>query len=345
MASSLNMDNAKTVLIVSCNNCGQQYALPREAAGQSKKCKVCENLVEVPWECFYPEGSKNEDTFPTQQNENSAKREHSRSAKSLWLLFEERHGHPPFPQRFSMPNTPGEVLRRRFRRLVTSPLVFLPTVLGVLQAWWCFNEVWNQWDDAAILLLASGVVFSLYFFTLGAKKHTASAREDLRRIGKRREGARLQQFNQSIAEAQDSRPTTCLDRLGTAFTRLQQVDRWRYDGKVKRSLEIAEIHDLACRLYLGCRNMLEQSQKLLNGADEMATDAAKLRVIKSREMLLGELQTSLQQLEQALDEVHSTQLFGQSQPIEDAAELREELRLRVEVVRQIEERMDRFTSR
>ena len=76
----------------------------------------------------------------------------------------------------------------------------------------------------------------------------------------------------------------------------------------------------------------------------MVTDKARSRVMNARDELLDELQTSLAHLDHVLDEIFSSQLPGRSQPIDDAAELRDELSRRVEVARQIEERLGQFAQ-
>lgn len=243
-----------------------------------------------------------------------------------------------------MHSTTGEVIRRKARRLVTSPLVLWSTLQGGLLAYWCNNGVWNNWDNVAVSLLALGLGTAAYRLTIGGKKHTARAREDLRRIGKKREGAKLRQMKRGMSRMQDPRLLQSLNSLDAAFERLQQVDRWRCESTGKKSLEIAEIHDQACRLYLECRNMLERTQELFQGASQMATEEVRSRVMKSREELFGELKTSLHHLDHALDEVYSAQLSGKAQPIAEAAELRDELSRQVDVARQVEERMDELTN-
>lgn len=243
-----------------------------------------------------------------------------------------------------MHSTTGEVIRRKVRRLFTSPLVLWSTVQGGLLAYWCNNGAWNNWDNIAISLLALGLGTAAYRLTIGGKKHTALAREDLRRIGKKKEGATLRRIKRTMARTPDPRLGQFLNSLDAAFERLQQVDRWRCESSGKKSLEIAEIHDQASRLYLECRNMLERTQELFQGASQMATEEVRSRVMNSREELIGELKTSLYHLDHALDEVYSAHLSGKAQPIAEAAELRDELRRQVDVARQVEERMGELTN-
>lgn len=244
-----------------------------------------------------------------------------------------------------MHSTTGQVLRSKIRRLFLSPLVFWPTLQGAVLAYWCSgNGIWNTWDNVGWTLLAVGLGTAAIRATVGKGKLTLRAREDLRRKAKKMEQADLRRLKRRMARTKDSRLDAHITRLTAAFERLQQVDRWRCEGDTNKGVEIEEIHDQACRLYIECRNMLERTQDLHDGAGQMATTEIRSRVMQSREELMGELQTSLHHLNHALDEVYSARLSGKSRPVEDATELRDELRRQVEVARQVEERMEDITA-
>jgi len=235
-----------------------------------------------------------------------------------------------------MHSTTGQVLLRKIRRLLLSPLVFWPTLQGALLAYWCHNGVWNTWDNIGWTLVAIGLGTAAIRASVGQQKLTLKAREDLRRKAKRVEQADLRRLKRRLAQARDSRLDAHLTRMTAAFERLQQVDRWRCEGNTRKGVEVEEIHDQACRLYIECRAMLERSQDLHDGANQMATKEIRSRVLQSREELMDELQTSLHHLNRALDEVYSARLSGTSRPAEEAMELRDELRRQVEVARQVE---------
>lgn len=243
-----------------------------------------------------------------------------------------------------MHHSNSQVTRRRIRRLLTSPFVAVPTLLGGSLAYWCNNGLWNSWDGFALSLLGIGVGTALYRCTLGNKKHADRAREDLRRKARRSENSQLRKIKRSTDQARDPRTGQYVTALSTAFDRLLQVDRWRCEGNDKKGLELAEVHDQAGKLYAECRVLLERSHELWRGATQMATQEIRNRVLASREELFKELQTSLHHLDHALDEVYSSQLSGKSRPIAEATELRDELRRQVEVARQVEERMEDFAS-
>lgn len=243
-----------------------------------------------------------------------------------------------------MHSTYGKVVRRRIRKLFTSPLVVWPTLQGGLLAYWCNDGVWNNWDGFAWGMLALGLGIAAYRWTLGNRKHSAIAREDLRRIGRKKETAKLKALRRRTIRVRDPRIEQSLNQLTKAYDRLLQVDRWRCERASKNGLELAEVHDQASRLYIECRNLLEKSHELYNGASQMATDSVRKRVMTSREDLLKELQTSLQHLDHALDEVYSSQLSGKERPIAEASELRDELQRQVAVARQVEERMEDLAS-
>lgn len=343
MASTRSMDNAQAIMFVTCDDCRQKYVLPREAAGQSKKCRICHAEIRIPWEEYFAEGTTRTHKPPTAPRRSSSRVDLTRPKRGS-SLFRERRMRAPAKYRFDMHGSTAKVFGRRIQRLVTSPVVLLTTAVGASLAWWFSDGVWDNWDWAAAALLSVGASTIAYRFTFGARKHAALAREDLRGIGKKRETERLRQIEHSNSDSFDARVMLYVDCMEAAYIRLQQVDRWRCNGEAAKSLEIAEIHDQSCRLYAGCRNMLEQSQKMLVGAADMATDAGRARLMMSREALLAEVQASLQHLGQALDEVFSSQLSAHSQPIDEATELREELNRRVEIVRQVEERMDDFQN-
>lgn len=244
-----------------------------------------------------------------------------------------------------MHNTTGQVIRRRIRRLFTSPLVMWPTLQGGLLAYWCNNGLWNTWDVIGWSMLAVGLGTAAYRWTLGGRKHEALARKDLRRVARRKETARLRVIRRATSRSRDPRLDQAINNLTRSYDRLQQVDRWRCEGKKsKKGIELAEVHDQACRLYVECRNLLERSQELFDGASQMATQEVRSRVLASREELLTELQISMNHLDHALDEVYSSQLSGKSGPIAEASELRDELRRQVEVARQVEERMEDLSN-
>lgn len=238
----------------------------------------------------------------------------------------------------------GQVIRRHTRRIATSPLILWLTAQGGLMAWMSNNGVWGTWDNIGWGMLATGVGTALYRSTVGWKKHRGLAEEDLRRVAKRKELTALRRLKRSMGVARDARVNNSIDNLSSAFDRLLQVDRWRSDKANAKRLEIGEVHDQAAKLYIECRNLLGKSHELFVGASQMATQEIRNRVMGSREDVIRELQTSLNHLNHGLDEVYSAQLAGNSGPINEATELRDELRRQVEVARQVEERMDELAG-
>jgi hypothetical protein len=135
------------------------------------------------------------------------------------------------------------------------------------------------------------------------------------------------------------------ERTDVSLTKLRRLHkRLHRDGLLNASVDAIfylEIRDKVEQLYLSCLTTLERTFEFWRTAAEMATTEARQEVLRQREQLISEVDSSVGHLEATVDQLQAKQLQNGSGERE-LQQVRQELDMGLQVARQVEARLTEF---
>ena len=218
--------------------------------------------------------------------------------------------------------------------LVTSKLVLLPSLIGAGALLLSAGK--GQLRVVGLAALAFAAFNATRRWFASGDELTERAWRGLQRKASQEHAKYLRQLRRELRGDRDPRTSIMLKKLQRVHDRLLMADRWQRDGA---SEMFGEIRVQANALYQVCLRLLERSLEIWKVSRDMATESARRQLRDSREQLVTEVQHSIDNLEQTLDHMQTSQLKQGSQVQADATRLREELDEGLTVARQVEQRM------
>jgi len=150
----------------------------------------------------------------------------------------------------------------------------------------------------------------------------------------------LRELRRRLREDRDSRTSDCVRRLHQVSRRLQSLR-----GEAIRRGRAArwdDAQDGMQQVYDHSLSSLERTWELWEGAQRLASAAARQQAEDARETLIHQMQQSIQQLERGLDQWQNAASESENSSTESAevlGQLRKELDASLEVARDVDERM------
>ena len=233
--------------------------------------------------------------------------------------------------------SPARLFWQKTWCVVTSKLVLMPTLFGAGGLY--LSRGSGRLGMMSFAALAFATLLCLQRWISGGEKLTEQAWRDLQGKVRKEHVKYLRELRRQLRGDRDPRTSNMLKRLQKAYDRLLVSDRWRED---EPNEIFAEIRGQSHELYQSCLRLLERSLEIWKTSRDMATESARQRLRDSREQLITEVQRSIENLEQTLDHMQTSQLKQGSQLEADAARLREELNEGLAVARRVEERMEQL---
>lgn len=226
-------------------------------------------------------------------------------------------------------------LRNRIaRRLIASPLVGIPVGLGV--ATWLVGTLLG--DDALVLLGAAGLLFGFTAAVSRLQRHGPQIRRAA--AAKFRDGSHrnheqfLNDLERRLQADHDERTNQHLVMLRQLHRRMHDVGI--FEGDLPPII-LPDVKERMKQLYRSCLSSLERSVVLREAALEMMTEAARGKLFRSRESLIGEVGTTIRHLGATLDFLQTSKLKDDNDQY--LAQMRQELEFGLEVARRVEDRM------
>ena len=231
--------------------------------------------------------------------------------------------------------------KRMVKNLLTSPAVAIPLWLGLLvfliSA--AAGAPLGLWGLAGLGGMALGAAAAGFRWTAGSEKLKQQAQEDLDREAGKAERARLRRLFRSLRRDEDPRTGRYAKDLERFHERLGQVELAERDV---RAGILPEVRRQAGALYQSCVASLQRTLDLWQTAQTMATPDARQQLLDTREQLLDEIGQSIEHLGLTLDRLQVTGARVDADEEQKLAEMREELRMGLEVARRVEGRMQQL---
>lgn len=218
--------------------------------------------------------------------------------------------------------------------LATSKLVMLPSLIGAGALFLSAGR--GRLGVVGLAALAFAAFSATQRWFARGDELTELAWRDLQRKARQEHAKYLRELRRALRGDRDPRTSNMLKKLQRIHDRLLMADRWQRDGA---SEMFEEIRVQANELYQACLRLLERSLEIWQASRDMATESARRQLRDSREQLVTEVQHSIDNLEQTLDHIQTSQLKQGSEVQTDAARLRDELDEGLTVARQVEQRM------
>lgn len=234
--------------------------------------------------------------------------------------------------------SPARLFWQKIWCVVTSKLVLVPTLFGAGGLFLSFRGIPRLYI-MSLGALAFATLMAMQRWVTGGERLAEQAWRDLQGKVRKEHTRYLRELRRELRGDRDPRTSNMLKRLQRAYDRLLVSDRWRQD---EPNEIFAEIRGQSHELYQSCLRLLERSLEIWKASRDMATESARQRLRDSREHLITEVQRSIENLEQTLDHIQTSQLQQGSQLEADAARLREELNEGLAVARRVEERMEQL---
>lgn len=245
----------------------------------------------------------------------------------------------PFPKLESnrMPDD-RTVTRRVLLRLLGSPLVLAPTVLGAtasLILWAADGKPGFGWFAALAGLLASAGVY----LTKALLDNGRTARRVLAEMEQEAQAAwqaALDDLDRRLVRAdQDPRPEMALRDLRAL---LRAFEDSASQSQTEHLATIVEVRSRVRHLFDHAVRALEQTMKLYETARQLHTPDARRPLLDERERILADVQVSVRQLGTTLATLQK--LGAGTQGSNQLARLRQELDQGLEVASRVEARLD-----
>jgi hypothetical protein len=221
--------------------------------------------------------------------------------------------------------------------------VLIPSIVGLAGlAWGALAGVLAGaagWAGLLGLGLAAGAAGCRWL--LSGETLEQQALDDLRRRAARKHVDYLKQLRRRLRRDRDPRTGKCLKRLHGTHERLDRLDARVLSLPAGAKL-LAEVVAQAGQLYQSCLELLERSLVLWNTSQQLTTDDARDRLLRSRDQLLDEVDQSIGRLERTLDSLQVAAVRD-DQPQDEHARLRAELDEGLAVAQRVQQRMDALT--
>ena len=232
-----------------------------------------------------------------------------------------------------------DVRRKVLLRSLSTPWVLAPVLLG-MTGMTAILAVGGPAGFAVFAALAGGLTSAGTFVTQQLLKGEKVARrvvEELRATETRKAQANLDELDRVLTTADDDpRPENALRDLRALVKAFENLDEMDRDGAGIHAA--VEIRSRIAQLFEHCLHSLRQTHRLWTTAAPLTTDAAREPLLGQREQLISEVQTTIQQMSDALVQIQSLKTSG-SGPAQ-FQRLREELDQSLEVARTVDERID-----
>lgn len=231
--------------------------------------------------------------------------------------------------------------KRMVKNLLKSPAVGMPLWLGLFAflSGTAAGAPVIFWGLIGIGGMALGAAVAGFRWFAGQEKLREQAQLDLSREAEKAERTRLRRLFRSLRRDEDPRTGRYAKDLERLRGRLEQVELADRDV---RSGILPEVRRQAEQLYQSCVASLERALDLWQTAQNMATPDARQRLMDTRDQLLDEIGRSIEHLGLTLDRLQVSGLQVDANEDEKLAELREELRVGLEVARRVEGRMQQL---
>lgn len=228
--------------------------------------------------------------------------------------------------------------KRVVSRCFASPLVVLPTAIGVLTlaGAWLFGGLAGPAGMIGAGLVVLGLGTAVVRWLFGLEGIRRAVRAAAAQEADRRHRAELVRLYRELRRDKDPRTGECLEKLRKLDERLGEARSSAGDlsGGV-----LGEVVEKAETLYHSSLASLKRSHHLWSAARAMATPEAKEELLQHREELIGEVAASVGRLETALDQLQAARFRHERGEEDDLARIRRELATGLEVARRVEERM------
>lgn len=230
--------------------------------------------------------------------------------------------------------SPARLFWQKARCLVTSKLVLMPSLIGAGALFLSAGR--GRLGIVGLAALAFAAFNAVQRWFVGGDELTEQAWHDLQSKARQEHAKYLRELRRQLRGDRDPRTSNMLKKLQRIHDRLLMADRWQRDGANEM---FEEVRVQANELYQACLRLLERSLEIWRASRDMATESARRQLRDSREQLVTEVQHSIDNLEQTLDHIQTSQLKQGSQVQIDATRLREELDEGLSVARHVEQRM------
>jgi len=220
---------------------------------------------------------------------------------------------------------------------LTSPFCLFPFLAGVTD----LMVLWALGIGSGIAIFAgvAGILGAVgYFFTRLATGDRTIVKKVLASMQKdaliEREKA-LDDLDRRLTADGDSRTESCLRDLRGLAKAFEDGKSWT--GVLNDQTTVDILSDVD-QLFKQCVFSLEKTLKLRYTASQLATKEARRPILKKRELLIGDIKKSIEQLGKVLANIHSLGLDEGSRDSE-LANIRRELDQSLEVAKKVKTRM------
>jgi hypothetical protein len=238
-------------------------------------------------------------------------------------------------ERSLAPIEQAEIRRRGWLNIVGAPSTWLPLGAGVvllaLAGSWMGGLAWLGWAA-----LAAGIGWAGWRLTAGRRQVDRAAAEQLRRKLSHEHREYLRDLRRQVRSDDDGRTTQLIRGLGESFDRLVQQ---RMFERAEEPQWHAEVREKMASLYRSAVIWVERSIELGAAQQRVRSPEAQQRLARERNELLGEIHTSVQQLDQSLDALQLQQL-DRDLPPQTLGQVRADLDRGLEVARRVDERLE-----
>ena len=191
---------------------------------------------------------------------------------------------------------------------------------------------------AGVATLVAGLGWSIWRWRRPNAFREHAIRDVLHRT-EREQVSRLQELRHQLRRDRDPHSTQLVRQLRAILTRL--VDSLT-TGAVAGERDRPAMDNLAtsAQLYESCCRLLERSFELWKGAQQMATDDSRQVLLDQRASLLQQVEQSMSHLESSLDQMQTVELRDDDGSLAANVALQDELQLGLETARRVEERIE-----
>ncbi len=227
-----------------------------------------------------------------------------------------------------------ELRNRVFRKAATSPWTSVPGVLGgaAIGVGAVAASPVTIFAGVVGLLVAAGSWATQLL--VGTDRLTQKAFQEMQAEEARARDRQLDELYRRLRKDDDSHTQRSLRRLRELYERFRANSQWTAAFDRRAAVEIADTIE---KLFTACIASLDRSLEMWEAARQMATQAARDKLLEQRRRLLGEVAASIDQFAVTVDEVQS--LAVSKRGSDELARFREELDQSLAVARRVEQRM------
>ncbi len=222
--------------------------------------------------------------------------------------------------------------------MLAAPLdafTLIPFLVGATMGigFWAFNALSNVMAGSSLLLILLSAALYLNRLIFGWDKQYHKAVHQWREQVERKREKELDELHQDLLSDGDSRTQNLLQDLRTLTQALLETNP--ADGTLYNALDVFTDVD---RLFQRSVEYLRESLDVWKTAGNMQKPSIKERLLAHREVLISEVEKSLENLGEVLAQYKQASLGGESG--QELAHLREELSNRLRIAEQVEARVD-----